>query len=107
MSKVPYELPTGPQLVRISNRVEKAIDAIENASYVLLDARRVFDAEKVPTSEPIAMADHYIECAESALTAIRALLAVAASDLAKAGERNRAVGTTPSPAPATATKGTP
>ena len=70
-------LPSLAQLTRFRKRCEKAHDALESASYFLLEAIRVYDGDKIPTKFDAAMAWESAHSTEAAIDALKSLLAVA------------------------------
>jgi len=72
-----YTLPSRSQLARFRKRMEKAHDALDTASYCLLEALRVFDGDKIPTKFPHAMAWEDAHATEAAIGALTQLLATA------------------------------
>ena len=77
-------LPSLAQLTRFRKRCEKAHDALESASYFLLEALRVYDGDKIPTKFPHAMAWEDAHATEAAIDALKSLLAVAETYAASA-----------------------
>lgn len=72
---------TVPQLVRFRRRLEKSMDALENASWYALEALRVFDGDRLQIGKfPAAMAWETAHSAEAAIPALKALLAAALTD---------------------------
>lgn len=69
--------PSLAQLVRLRRRLEKAHDALDNASYYLLEAGRVYDGDKIPTKFPHAMAWEEARSVEAAIDCLTSLLASA------------------------------
>ena len=68
---------TREQLVRFRRRVEKAHEALDNASWLLLEAQRSFDGDKIPVKHDEAMAWEAARSAEAAIDALTTLLASA------------------------------
>jgi hypothetical protein len=67
--------PSLAQLVRFRKRCEKAFEALETASWNLLEALRVYDGDKIPTKFPAAMAWEDAHSVEAAIDCLKALLA--------------------------------
>ena len=79
-----FKLPNRPQMKRFDLRLEKAHDALDNASYYLLEALRVYDGDKIPTTFPQAMAWEYANSVERAIDALTTLLSQAETEIADA-----------------------
>lgn len=69
--------PSLAQLVRLRKRLEKAHDALDEASYFLLEALRIYDGDKIPTAFPHAMAWEHATSVEAAINCLTSLLASA------------------------------
>lgn len=72
-----YKRASTAQLVRFRKRAEKAHDALDSASYYLLEALRAFDGDTIPTKHPDAMAWEDAKAVEAAIDALTALLSAA------------------------------
>jgi hypothetical protein len=88
----PTSLPSLPQLVRFRKRASKAHDALEDASYYLLEALRAYDGDKIPTKHNEAMAWEDAHAVEAAIDALKSLLAVAGTYADNALKARRAEG---------------
>lgn len=73
-------LPALAQLVRFRKRLSKAHDALDDASYFLLEALRVYEGDKIATKFPAAMAWEYAHSVEAAIDSLTTLLSIAETE---------------------------
>ena len=85
-------LPSVGQLARFRKRAEKAHEALEAASFHLLEALRAYDGDKIPVKFDAAMAWENANAVEKAIDALTSLLSVAEAEADEALKAAKAGG---------------